>query len=159
MNLLHFYFSNKEKIFYFNNIDLKEFLDVFSDMQILVINNLYGHSSKREYNELDFPKNIVVADFIMFKKENNFVYIDDFNFSVNSIQVGVSDENEYIITGTEPDFSRFVISLYKLLNINDDVWSEVQRKAGKYILIDDIKIINVFTSFDEFLQSKYSSMM
>ena len=159
MNLIRFDFSNQEKEFYFNNIELNEFLNSFSNNQYIVINNLFAHSSTKEYNELDFSKYLSIAELQKFKDENNSVLIDTINFSINFLQVNISDEYEYIITAAEPNFSDFISKVYKLLKINDEIWGTVQNNASKYILIENCKIICFFFSFDEYLQSKYSKIL
>ena len=115
MNLLFFDFSNQEKQFYFNNIELKDFLNFFLDKQHIVVNNLFAHSSLKEYNEHDFSKNVTIADLKKFKDENNSVLVDTINFSIDFIQVNVSDEYEYLITAAEPHFTAFISRLYKLI--------------------------------------------
>jgi hypothetical protein len=159
MNLLCFDFSKQEKEFYFNNIDLREFLEIFPDEQCIVINNLFAHSSIKEYNELDFSKNITIAEFKQFKKENNSTLIDTINFSTDFIRINISDEYEFLIAAGEPQFTIFVNRILKLLKIDDVVWNIIQENSGKYILVENSKIIYSFSSFDEYLQSDYSSML
>lgn len=159
MNLLRFGSSNNENEFYFNNIKLNEFLKIFSDEQHIVINSLFAHSSVKEYNELDFSETTTVKALKRIKDQNNSLLINTINFSVDFIQVDISDEYEYIITAINPYFSYFMSEVLKLIKIDDDIWRMIQQNVNKYILINDSKIICTFSSFDEYLQSDYSSIL
>lgn len=159
MNLLYYNSYLKEKTVCFNNIELKAFLRIFPSEKYISINNLFAHSPVKEYNELDFPKNLAIVDLNKFKDDHKSVLIDTINFSVDSVQVNVSDEYNYRITSEEPYFSIFVDKVFKLIQIADDIWEEVQKNADKYILVENCKIICIFSSFDEYLQSDYSSML
>ena len=138
---------------------MKEFLEIFPEEQYIDINNLFAHSSIKEYDEHDFPKKITIADIEKFKDENNSVLIDNINFSIDSIQIRISDECEYQITSVEPYFTIFVNKLFKVLTINDVIWSAVQENPEKYTLIDEGKIVSAFSSFDDFLQSEFANML
>lgn len=159
MNLLCYDFSNREKVFYFNNIEFKKFIESFPDDQYIVINKLFAHNSIKEYDEHDFSKNITIAELKKFKDQNRTVLIDKINFTNNFIQVNISDEYEYIITAAEPYFTVFINRLYRLIKIDSDIWRAVQENTSKYILIKNGKIVCVFCSFDEYLQSSYSSVL
>lgn len=159
MNLLLFDITNQEKKFYFNNLGLQQFLEIFSQMQYIVLNELFAHSSLMEYDASDFSKKITVAELQTFKSQNSSVHIDKINFSIDCTDFNVSDEYEYIITSIEPHFTIQLRQLYELIEINDDIVNEAKRNAGKYILVEKKNIIKVFSSFDDYLESDFSSKL
>ena len=77
----------------------------------------------KEYNAIS--KYLSIAELQKFKDEKYSVLIDTINFSINFLQVNISDEYEYIITAPVTNFSDFISKVYKLLKINDEIWGTV----------------------------------
>lgn len=159
MNLLCYNIYKEQNSFYFNNIELKEFFEMFSGNQKIVIASLFAHGAAKEYDEHDFLKSIEVSYLSIFKEANSSVLIDKISFFIDSVEVSIADEYEYTVMSIEPHFSSFINKLYKLLRIDSIIWNVVKESLGRYVLVENSKIICTFSSFDEYLESGYSRVM
>jgi hypothetical protein len=148
----------QKKELYVNNIVFDKFLNLFSENDLMLINSLFAHSTTKEYDQRDFPKELSIRSFKKFKNENANVFLDKINFSVDSVWFDIADEHEYVITAVEPHFRAFKKKLFELILIDDRLLIELENKGDMYVLVEKCEIVQCFASFDEFLESDYSNL-
>ena len=152
MNLIYFNLIESKKVIYLDNIQLIDFFKFIGEEKIVHLSVFFGYNPNSYFYESDLPPNLSLKGLLSFIDENKISIISDISFEIDNTQFKINDCHEFNIEGNSltKEFIQKIMSHFTGLNICDEKMQELQNK---YLLIQKASIVNVFKTFDEYIEA------
>jgi hypothetical protein len=151
MNLILINFSDEESLLFISNLQLERFVAAWGDGPIRLV-DFYGYNREKYFYNDSVRKCDSLVDLKKFIDENNISVINNIVFDSNSYNIEISDLYDYTIKKTGKDSSFLPYILKKCIGFDVSLVPQ-QDYLNKYLLVDRQRIIKVFSTFDEYLNS------
>lgn len=151
MNLLRFNFTYNPNYIFINNLELKPFLNLFKINSSIELIQFYGVNKEIQVDENGFDKFLTIGQFVKKVDQLGDLRINNIIFKIEELQIDIMDCMEYNISSMSLNISELLNKILRELLFSDFKYIDLRKYEEIYLLFDKGKIINTFSSFDDYL--------